>query len=173
MKSTRYLICELFVQLMPTGLPLKSSSFYRQYAHFIPVLDTKSKPNHTYEQSDFLFWAIIGTASRTCAKNPTLFPALVKPIVDLAFLSPLSGCGPWNIVQGLLIVLNWPFPKDDDGIDIIFPLAGLLLHVAMQYGMHNPVSSHEFYKTRHQLPSPVDITHRSELWAYTIITYQR
>ncbi|KAL4920747.1 hypothetical protein BDW62DRAFT_198631 [Aspergillus aurantiobrunneus] len=147
--------------------------FYRQYAQFIPVLDTKSPPNLTHDQSDFLFWAIIGTASRTCAKNPTLFPALVKPITELAFLSPLSGSGPWNIVQGLLLVLNWPFPKEDGGVDIIFPLTGLLLHVAMQYGMHNPVSSHEFYKTKHPLPSPVDITHRSELWAYTIITYQR
>lgn len=172
MRSTRYLICEVSLQLMAEH-PLTISSFYRQYAHFIPVLDTKRTPNHTYEQSDFLFWAIIGTGSRTCAKNPTIFPALVKPIIDLAFRSPLSDCGPWNIVQGLLIVLNWPFPKDDNGIDVIFPLAGLLLHVAMQYGMHNPVSCHEFYKTRHQLPSAVDITHRSELWAYTIITYQR
>ncbi|KAL4932895.1 uncharacterized protein BDV17DRAFT_299454 [Aspergillus undulatus] len=147
--------------------------FYRQYAHFIPVLDVGTAPNLVYDQSVFLFWAIVGTASRTCAKNPTLFSALVKPITDLAFLSPLSGCGPWNIVQGLLFVLNWPFPKEDGGVDIIFPLTGLLLHVAMQHGMHNPVSSHEFHKTKQPMPLVVDISRRSELWAYTIITYQR
>ncbi|KAL4938116.1 hypothetical protein BDV06DRAFT_232093 [Aspergillus oleicola] len=147
--------------------------FYRQYAHFIPVLDVGTAPNLVYDQSVFLFWAIIGTASRTCSKNPTLFSALVKHITDLAFLSPLSGCGPWNIVQGLLFVLNWPFPKDEGGVDIIFPLTGLLLHVAMQHGMHNPVSSHEFYKTKQPMPPMVDINRRSELWAYTIITYQR
>ncbi|KAL4800350.1 hypothetical protein BDV19DRAFT_174420 [Aspergillus venezuelensis] len=147
--------------------------FYRQYARFIPVLDVETVPNLVYDQSVFLFWAIIGTASRTCSKNPTLFSALVKHITELAFLAPLSGCGPCNIVQGLLFVLNWPFPKEEGGVDIIFPLTGLLLHVAMQYGMHNPVSSHEFYKTKQPMPSMVDINRRSELWAYTIITYQR
>ncbi|KAL4900776.1 hypothetical protein BDW74DRAFT_188025 [Aspergillus multicolor] len=147
--------------------------FYRQYVVFMPCLDTESPPNLTYEQSDFLFWTIIGTASRTCAKNPTVFPALSKHIIQMAFLSPLSDCGPWNIVQGLLLVLNWPFPKGDGGIDIIFPLTGLLLHVAMMYGMHNPVTSHEFYKTKQPIPHIADISRRSELWAYTVITYQR
>ncbi|KAL4806298.1 hypothetical protein BDV18DRAFT_160366 [Aspergillus unguis] len=147
--------------------------FYRQYAHFMPVLDTESPPNETFEQSEFLFWAIVGTASRTCAKNPTLFPALVKPIINLAFLSPLTSTGPWNVVQGLLLVLNWPFPREEGGIDIIFPLTGSLLHLAMQHGMHNPVSSHQFYKTKQSCPDVVDINRRSELWAYTMITYQR
>jgi hypothetical protein len=139
----------------------------------MPCLDTESSPNLTYEQSDFLFWAIIGTASRTCAKNPTIFPALAKHIIRMAFLSPLSESGAWNIVQGLLLVLNWPFPKADGGVDIIFPLTGLLLHVAMMYGMHNPVSSHEFFKTKQPMPQVADISRRSELWAYTVITYQR
>ncbi|KAL4771548.1 hypothetical protein BDW60DRAFT_223288 [Aspergillus nidulans var. acristatus] len=147
--------------------------FYRQYVVFMPCLDTESSPNLTYEQSDFLFWAIIGTASRTCAKNPTIFPALAKHIIRMAFLSPLSESGAWNIVQGLLLVLNWPFPKADGGVDIIFPLTGLLLHVAMMYGMHNPVSSHEFFKTKQPMPQVADISRRSELWAYTVITYQR
>ncbi|KAL4741239.1 hypothetical protein BDV11DRAFT_213475 [Aspergillus similis] len=147
--------------------------FYRQYVVFMPCLDTESSPNLTYEQSDFLFWTIIGTASRTCAKNPTIFPALAKHIISMAFLSPLSESGAWNIVQGLLLVLNWPFPKADGGVDIIFPLTGLLLHVAMMYGMHNPVSSHEFFKTKQPMPQVADISRRSELWAYTVITYQR
>ncbi|RDW74523.1 fungal specific transcription factor domain-containing protein [Aspergillus mulundensis] len=147
--------------------------FYRQYVVFMPCLDTESSPNLTYEQSEFLFWTIIGTASRTCAKNPTIFPALAKHIIEMAFLSPMSDCGAWNIVQGLLLVLNWPFPKADGGVDIIFPLTGLLLHVAMMYGMHNPVTSHEFFKTKQPVPHIADISRRSELWAYTVITYQR
>ncbi|KAL2868058.1 uncharacterized protein BJX67DRAFT_60109 [Aspergillus lucknowensis] len=147
--------------------------FYRQYAHFLPILDITSTPNQTYGRSPFLFWAVIGVASRTCAKNPTIFLALTKHITQLAFTAPLSGCGPWTIVQGLLLVLSWPFPKDDGDVDIIFPLSGLLLHVAMQYGMHNPLSAHEFYKTKLPPPSDTDILRRSELWAYTIIVYQR
>ncbi|KAL3497181.1 hypothetical protein BJX62DRAFT_221630 [Aspergillus germanicus] len=147
--------------------------YNRQYAHFLPILDKTATPNQIFGQSPLLFWAIIGVASRTCAKNPTIFHALAKHIIQLAFTAPISGCGPWNIIQGLLLVLSWPFPKDDGDVDIIFPLNGLLLHVAMQYGMHNPLSAHEFYKSRQPLPPDTDIVRRSELWGYTIIIYQR
>lgn len=166
-------IDEIFNLYASFGRIRLTCRFYRQYAHFMPVLDTESPPNQTYDQSEFLFWAIIGTASRTCAKNPTLFPALVKPITNMAFLSSLAAPGPWNTVQGLLLVLNWPFPREPEGVDIIFPLTGLLLHLAMQHGMHNPISSHEFFKTKQPVPDVVDVSRRSELWAYTLITYQR
>lgn len=87
-------------------------------------------------------------------------------------MSVLSTCAPWYTIQGLLIILTWPFPKENRP-DVTFPLAGMLLHVAMQNGFHIPMSSHEFSRVKIPAPSEVDMIRRSELWAHCVLVYQR
>ncbi|PLB38867.1 fungal specific transcription factor domain-containing protein [Aspergillus candidus] len=147
--------------------------FFQQYAHFLPILDPQSTPNAYYTQSPFLFWAIIGVGCRTYAKNPTLLTALAAGIIDKALLSVGSTLIPWQTIQGLLLLLTWPFPKDPARPDLTFILSGLLLHIAMQHGLHIPMSSHEFSKIKLPTPSETDMVRRSELWAHCVITYQR
>ncbi|GLA64918.1 hypothetical protein AtubIFM56815_008065 [Aspergillus tubingensis] len=148
--------------------------FFHQYASFLPILDPKTTPNVYYMQSPFLFWTIVGIASRTYSKNPTLLTALARTVNEMAFLSIVSGSSAWHSIQGLLLVLTWPFPKDANMADLTFPLSGMLLHIAMQNGLHIPMSSHEFSK-RKRLPAPseAEMIRRSELWAHCIIVYQR
>ncbi|KKK16620.1 hypothetical protein ARAM_000512 [Aspergillus rambellii] len=147
--------------------------FFHQYAQFLPLLDPQVSPNAYYTQSPFLFWAIVGVACRTYPKNPTLMQALAKGIIEMALLSTVSPCAPWHSIQGILLVLTWPFPKENERSDAVFPLSGLLLHMAMQHGLHIPLSSHEFYKANLPAPSELDIIRRSELWAHCVIVYQR
>ncbi|KAJ5894902.1 hypothetical protein N7495_006593 [Penicillium taxi] len=146
--------------------------FFRYYAQFLPILDPRSQPNNFYAQSPFLFWTVIGVSCRSYPRNPTLYPALAHSIKEMAFLSALSNSPPWHTIQGLLILLTWPFPKGDHP-DVTFPLGGFLLHVAMQNGLHIPMSSHEFSRSRLPIPSENDLLRRSELWAHSIIVYQR
>ncbi|PYH93964.1 C6 zinc finger domain protein [Aspergillus ellipticus CBS 707.79] len=148
--------------------------FFHQYASFLPILDPRCTPNAVYAQSPFLFWAIIGVASRTYAKNPTLLMALARNVIEMAFLSVGSGNSAWHNIQGMLLVLTWPFPKDVNVTDVMFPLSGMLLHIAMQNGLHIPMSSNEFVK-RKRLPAPseAEMIRRSELWAHCVIVYQR
>jgi hypothetical protein len=90
----------------------------------------------------------------------------------MAFMSVLSTCAPWHTIQGLLILLTWPFPKENRP-DVTFPLSGMLLHVAMQNGFHIPMSSHEFSRVKIPAPSELDMVRRSELWAHCVLVYQR
>ncbi|CAI7636643.1 unnamed protein product [Penicillium glandicola] len=146
--------------------------FFRHYASFLPILDVQTKPNAYYAQSPFLFWAVIGVSSRSYSRNPTLQSALAQEVTEMAFLSVLTTSAPWHIIQGLLLLLTWPFPKENRP-DVTFPLSGMLLHVAMQNGFHIPMSSHEFSRVKIPASSELDMVRRSELWAHCVLVYQR
>ncbi|CEJ57860.1 hypothetical protein PMG11_06538 [Penicillium brasilianum] len=146
--------------------------FFQHYAQFLPILEPQTSPNTYYAQSPFLFWTIIGAACRSYSRNPTLLTALARSILEMAFLSALSISPPWHTIQGLLLLLTWPYPKGDHP-DVAFPLCGILLHISMQNGLHVPMSSHEFSRVKIPAPSEGDLLRRSELWAHTVIMYQR
>ncbi|KAJ5085086.1 hypothetical protein N7532_009857 [Penicillium argentinense] len=146
--------------------------FFRHYAQFLPILDPQTRPNTYYAQSPFLFWCVIGVSCRAYPRNPTLLMALARSVIEMAFLSALSTSPPWHTIQGLLLLLNWPFPKGEHP-DVTFPLSGMLLHIAMQNGLHIPMSSHEFSRVKIPAPCEADLVRRSELWAHTVIVYQR
>lgn len=147
-------------------------SYFRNYAQFLPILDPKTKPNAYYAQSPFLFWAIIGTSCRVYPPNPTLMIALARSILEMAFLSAFSKSPAWYTIQALLLILTWPFPRGDHP-ELTLPLGGMLLHTAMQNGLHIPLSSHEFCRVKLPVPSEADLLRRSELWATAVIVYQR
>nr|ANF07292.1 C6 transcription factor 2 [Paecilomyces fulvus] len=147
--------------------------FFQDYAQFLPILDPRTSPNTYYSKSPFLFWAVIRAASRSYPKNPTLLNALSRGIVEMGLLSLTSTSSPIHTIKGLLLLLNWPFPRENATMDVAFPLSGMLLHLAMQNGLHIPMSSHEFSKARIPAPSESDMTKRSELWAQCVVVYQR
>lgn len=98
--------------------------------------------------------------------------ALARSIIEMALLSTLSVSPPSHTIQGILLLLTWPFPKGDHP-DVTFPMGGILLHIAMQNGLHIPMSSHEFSRVKIAAPSEADLLRRSELWAHSVIVYQR
>lgn len=147
--------------------------FFQDYAPFMPILDPQMSPNAYYSQSPFLFWAVIGVACRSYPRNPTLLNALSRSIIEMALLSIASTTSTLHSIQGLLLILTWPFPREMNKMDVVFPLSGLLLHMAMQNGLHIPMLSHEFSKVRIPAPSEADMTRRSELWAHCVLVYQR
>ncbi|KAL4972611.1 hypothetical protein BDW66DRAFT_169478 [Aspergillus desertorum] len=146
--------------------------FFRHYAPFLPILNPQTRPDTYYEQSPFLFWCLIGVSCRAYTQNPTLLMALARRVIEMAFLSALSTSPPWHAIQGLLLLLTWPFPKGDHP-DATFPLSGMLLHIAMGNGLHIPMLSHEFPRAKMPVPSEGDLVRRAELWAHTVIVYQR
>ncbi|KAF7589692.1 hypothetical protein BBP40_003939 [Aspergillus hancockii] len=147
--------------------------FFDKYAQFLSILNPLTTPNTYYAQCPFLFWAVIGVACRTYSKNPTLLTALAHSITDMALLSPALGSPPWLVIQGLLLLLTWPMPKDNTRLETTFALSGTLLHIAMQNGLHIPMSSHEFTKKNIPAPSETELIRRTELWARCVIVYQR
>lgn len=145
----------------------------------MPILDPGTTPNSYYSQSPLLFWMVLLVASRSYTKNPTLFMALKQPVNDMLLLSLSTNATPVAKIQSLILFLTWPVPK----IEVLFPFSGLLLHLAMQNGLHIPMASHEFSRhvaTPKENPTltdrslaNADMQRRSELWAHCIVVYQR
>lgn len=144
----------------------------------MPILDPNTSPNGYYEQSMLLFWTIIFVGSRSYTKNPTLFPTLSDSVLETVLLSMKNNSTPVFKIQSFLLFLTWPLPV----LEVIFPLCGWLLNLAMQNGLHLPMASHEF--GGRNVPSTegprnnkailtMDMQRRSELWAYCIAVYQR
>lgn len=146
--------------------------YFRHYAQFFPILDPHTRPNAFYAQCPFLFWSIIGVSCRVYPQNPTLLIALARSIIEMAFMSGLSSSPPWHIIQAFLLILQWPFPKGDHP-DVNYTVAGMMLHIAMQNGLHIPMSSHEFSRRKMPAPSEADLLRRSELWALSVVVYHR
>jgi hypothetical protein len=112
---------------------------------------------------------ILAIASRSYSKNPTISTALMQSVLDTLLLSMTSNTTPLYKIQALLLLLTWPFPK----LEVMFPLSGFLMHVAMQNGLHIAMSSHEFARMKRNNFTDVDIQRRSEIWALCIIKYQQ
>lgn len=149
-----------------------TSSFFRHYAPFLPILDPHTSPNAYYAQAPMLFWAVVGVSCRSYPRNPTLLTALSQRIIEMALLSPTSASPPSHLIQGFLILLTWALPKESR-TDVTFPMSGLMLHIAMQNGLHIPVSSNEFSRVNISPPSEAVMVRRAELWAYCVVVYQR
>lgn len=138
----------------------------------MPMLDPDMSPNSYYQRSPFLFWAIIGVGCRRYRKDPTLLGALAPKIINLALMSIKTKSATLSHIQALLLVLSWPFPPSSLCMDVTFPLSGSLIHMAMQAGLHIPVTRQNFAKVGIKVTDD-DVKKRAELWAYCVITYQR
>ena len=147
-------------------------SFFRRYSSFIPIFDPPSTPNFYYARSPLIFWAIIGVAYPSYSISRSFRESLMPKVYDLAFsrLNPKYASIP--TIEGLLIVLNWPFPFSSLSRDTQFSLSGGMLHMAMQMGIHVPLSSQDFTRVKIK-SSELDVTKRAELWAHCLLVYER
>jgi Fungal specific transcription factor domain len=143
--------------------------YFQDLHQFLPILDSKHTPNHYYDKSPLLFWAVLAVASRTYSKDPTLLDSLGERVLNLGLLS-LRTPTVTNI-KGLLLILTWPLAKAA-GADTTYAISGTILHMAMQIGLHIPTSSQDFSRVKVNL-TETQIIKRAELWGYCIVTYQR
>lgn len=140
------------------------NSFFGEYAHILPILDASRTPNAYYSSSAFLFWAIVGVGCRTYARNPTLLAVLPSKILNLAVLT-LNSHNSVEVVQGLLLILYWPFPRSSTDYKPNYVLTGAVVHLAMQLGLHLPVSGQEYSAAKLSLNSE-ELKRRSQIWGY-------
>jgi hypothetical protein len=138
--------------------------------HFLPILDPHLTPNEFYQCSNFLFWAIIGTASRNYDRDPTLLDCVGEKILNLALMT-LRYPNVYTI-KGLLLVMTWPLPRAAGTTDVTYAISGSLLHMAIQIGLHIPTSSQDFSRVKVNL-TEAEIRKRAELWGFCVLTYQR
>jgi hypothetical protein len=144
--------------------------YFNDFHKFLPSLDEHIRPNEVFQTSPFLFWAITGTACRDYQKDPSLFDRLGDKVLDLALMSLRRPHLP--TIEGLLLVLTWPIPRSAKTTDVTYAMAGSLLHMAIQNGLHIPTSSQDFSRVKINL-TDIEIKKRALLWGHCVLTYQR
>lgn len=100
------------------------SNFFARQHEFLPILDPNVSPNAYYEQSRFLFWAIMGVGCQSFTDDPTLFLGLSPKVNDLAMETLKFRDSYIDSIKGLLLLLTWPMTAGCPA-DTSFTVAGM------------------------------------------------
>ncbi|KAF2729375.1 C6 zinc finger domain-containing protein [Polyplosphaeria fusca] len=142
--------------------------FFTHYHALLPILDPLLMPNHYYESSPFLFWAIVTTGSRRYTDDPTILDKTSQLITPLAFSSMALRSTPIPVIQGMLILCTWRLPTNSHYKDMTHVLCGAAVHLATQVGLHVAGVGQDFAR----LPLKKDQAQklfRAKLWMQCVI----
>lgn len=114
----------------------------------MPFLDPDRSPDEYYEISPYLFWSVIGVASRRYRDDPALVAALSKPVTELMWESIARAPLQLPQIQGLILACIWPFPTLRMLTDNTLLLCNLAFTAAMLLGLHRPNYVHEYRITK-------------------------
>lgn len=149
---------------------MKQCRFFRDYYSAIPVFDHDLSPDETYEQSPFLFWAIVFVGSRRYAQDPTLLGRLTARINSMALLSLESRSRPIETIKGLLLLCLWPIPLNTMHKDISQMLSSAAMHLAMHVGLHIAGRGQDFVRFRIDRDRAQDLS-RAHLWMHCLFVF--
>lgn len=135
-------------------------------------MNSQVDPDRCYDVSPMLFWAIVMVGSRRYLKNPTLLSSVSPRVRDLALTTLGTGQPSLPDIKGTLLILAWPGPVDSKSVETSFRLTGLLIHSAVQIGLHMPSASQDFSRVPIKLTDR-DVKKRYQIWAYCVLIYHR
>lgn len=144
------------------------SLFFRDYLPSIPIFDPQLSPDHYYESSQFLFWAMVFVGSRRYSEDPTLLGRLRCRMNAMALLALESRESPIETIKGILLLCMWPIPMNTMHKDISHVLSGAAVHLGMQIGLHITGSGQDFARGRLNR-SQVQKIDRAHLWMYCLM----
>jgi len=137
-------------------------SFFTYYHPFLPFLDPGRSPDYYYEKSPLRFWIIISVAARR--QDTQLLTSLAGPLSELLWKTIADVPQNYIIVKALCILCTWPLPIGSTSSDPTFMLAGLMIQIAMQIGLHRPSHTGDFSKFKEELLEE-ELTDRIRTWA--------
>ncbi|KAI1627714.1 hypothetical protein EDD37DRAFT_273330 [Exophiala viscosa] len=146
--------------------------FFDKHLSYMPIFDSKLQPNECYKASSFLFWTIVAIGSRRYTKDPTLILLLAPKVVDLAKQSIFTMEKYLPTIQAQILLCTWHMPIDTLQKDIAPTLAGAMLQMAMNIGLHVYGTVQDFSR----VPLRYDRQQRNfrtRLWTLCLLTCQR
>ncbi len=162
----------------PSSLPvddkpmlIRSFRYFTYYHPFLPLLDPSKPPDYYYSSSQLLFWTVLSIASRRYALEPTLLDSLAPAVSRLIWSSLREIPQNYHVVKALCLLCTWPFPISTTSADPTFMLSGVMMHVAMQIGLHRPSYAQDFARYQVQLRDE-DLRDRVRTWAACNIVSQ-
>lgn len=118
------------------------------YHPFLPLIDPAKSAHEYYQVSQLLFWSIISVASRRMKSQPTLLPKLARNVTNLLWNTVRTLPHSLVVVQAIALLCTWPFPTSSSTTDPTFMLAGMLLQIGTQMGLHRALNAQDFSKVR-------------------------
>lgn len=146
--------------------------FFNHYSKFLPgtFINAEKSPELYFEESPFLFWAIIATGSRHLEHESRLY-RLAAQEVRGAFQPLLNVTNPVPVIQGSLILCLWPLPVDTMWKDPSHVFAGAAHSLAVQNGLSVTGHEQDFARTRSSSTKEMrDL--RVHLWLNCCLTFQ-
>ncbi|OQU98991.1 hypothetical protein CLAIMM_04698 isoform 1 [Cladophialophora immunda] len=146
--------------------------FFEKNLPYLPIFDQKLQPNDCYGASPFLFWTILAIGSRRYSKDPTLILLLAPKVLELAKAAIFSLERVLPTIQALVLLCTWQMPIDTLQKDVTPQLAGAMIQLATNVGLHVYGSVQDFTR----VPLKYDSQQRSfrtRLWSMCLYTCQR
>ncbi|KAJ4860032.1 fungal specific transcription factor domain-containing protein [Trichoderma breve] len=116
------------------------------YHPYLPFLDPSTSLHEYFESSELLFWSIISVAARRLQSHPTLLPKLARSVTDYLWKTLRSIPYSLRAVQSLVILCTWPFPTSSSTADPTYMLAGMMVQIGTQMGLHRALNAEDFVK---------------------------
>ncbi|QKX62890.1 uncharacterized protein TRUGW13939_10058 [Talaromyces rugulosus] len=146
--------------------------FFTFYHPFLPFLDRDTTPDEFYATSPLLFWMIISVGARRYQTDVHLMTSLAGPVTRLVWSTLADIPQSFHAVKALCLLCAWPFPTSSTSTDPTFMLCGMMIHVAMQLGLHRPSHTQDFSKFRVELME-TELRDKVRTWAVCNIVAQR
>lgn len=116
------------------------------YHPYLPFLDSATSLHEYYESCELLFWSVIAVAARRLQSHPTLLAKLARSVTDLLWKTLRSIPYSLRVVQSLVIICTWPFPTSSSTADPTYMLAGMMVQMGTQMGLHRALNAEDFVK---------------------------
>ena len=146
--------------------------FFTYYHPYQPLLEPDKSPDYYYDACPLLFWAVISVAARHYAPLPEILHSLTPAVSRLLWATVADVPQSYFVVKSLCVLCVWPLPISSTSADPTFMLAGLMLQVAMQIGLHRPSHAQDFAKFRVELRTE-ELRDRVKTWAACNVVAQR
>ncbi|EEA20883.1 hypothetical protein TMatcc_000881 [Talaromyces marneffei ATCC 18224] len=146
--------------------------FFTFYHPYLPFLDREVTPEEYYTTSPLLFWMIISVGARRYQTDAQLLNSLAGPVTRLVWSTIADIPQSFHAVKALCLLCTWPFPTSSTSTDPTFMLSGLMVHVAMQLGLHRPSHTQDFSKFRVELIES-ELRDKVRTWAICNVVAQR
>jgi hypothetical protein len=146
--------------------------YFDCYHHYLPFLNPDRSAQQYLALSPLLFWTIVCTAARRFQPDAPLLQKLIEPLSKLLWSTVADVPQDYHVVKALCLLCTWPLPTSRSSSDPTFMLAGLMMHIALQVGLHRPSHAQEFSRKRVHLEDD-EIQDRAKTWVACIVVAQK
>ena len=115
---------------------------------------------------------MIAVAARHYSTLPSILRSLSGAVSRLLWATVADVPQSYYVVKALCILCIWPLPISSTSADPTFMIAGLVMQISMQIGLHRPSHAQDFSKFKVELRDE-ELRDRVKTWAACNVVAQR